>query len=344
MTSGQPPFPYCYDRLNREILVDETKRYYYREMVDRYLNGSSLSEIANWLTDNLPRQRKNTMGTRKKWSIIVVQRILSSEVHLGYVIFGKHKRINGVRKVLPQEQWIKTKGTHEPLKTEEEHRKIMARLALAKKVNPQARAEVLPLSGMLYCEKCGARMIIKTLVYKNGKKAWCAVCSNRHEEGGCDQKSMVLNDDFFDGLYERVIHIEDNLQYQLMENSNDLFKYRQLLTIKEKELKKQHQAIDRLYEMREEDCIDKATFLKRKKSREEQVQVLKQEIEDLKLIIQEQSDIPSMESLKQKIKAFKDNWGHLESAQERNKLLKRIVDKITYSREANNVYLGIQYN
>lgn len=169
-TSGQPPFPYCYDRLNREILVDETKRYYYREMVDRYLNGSSLSEIADWLTDNLPRQRKNTVGTRKKWSIIVVQRILSSEVHLGYVIFGKHKRINGVRKVLPPEQWIKTKGTHEPLKTEEEHRKIMARLALAKKVNPNTRAEVLPLSGMLYCDKCGARMIIRQSFTKMARK------------------------------------------------------------------------------------------------------------------------------------------------------------------------------
>lgn len=153
-----------------------------------------------------------------------------------------------------------------------------------------------------------------------------------------------MNEDFFDGLYERVVHIEENLQYQFMENSNDLLKYRQLLGIKEKELKKHQQAIDRLYEMREEDCIDKVTFLERKKLREEQVQTLKGEIEDLELIIQEQCDIPSMESLKQKIKVFKEKWARLESAQERNKLLKRIVDKITYNREANNVYLGIQYN
>jgi site-specific DNA recombinase len=138
---------------------------------------------------------------------------------------------------------------------------------------------------------------------------------------------MVLNEEFFDGLYERVVHIEDNLQYRLMENSNDLFKYRQLLAIKEKELKKHHQALDKLYEMREE-----------------QVLMLNQEIEDLKLIIQEQSDIPSMDKLKQNIKVFKEKWRHSESAQERNKLLKRIVDKITYNREANNVYLGIQYN
>jgi len=43
-------------------------------------------------------------------------------------------------------------------------------------------------------------------------------------------------------------------------------------------------------------------------------------------------------------KILKENWWHLESVQERNRLLKRIVGKITNNREANNVYLGIQYN
>jgi len=33
----------------------------------------------------------------------------------------------------------------------------------------------------------------------------------------------------------------------------------------------------------------------------------------------------------------------METVQERSKLLKRIVGKITYNREENNVYLGIQF-
>jgi DNA invertase Pin-like site-specific DNA recombinase len=343
-TSGQPPFPYKYDRLDRLLVVDETKLYYYREMVERYINGSSLTEIAQWLTEHVSRQRKNTVGKRQKWSTVVVKRILSSEVHLGYVIFGKHKRKKGVRQVLPQEQWIRTQGTHEALKTEEEHRKIMARLALAKTLNPKSRADVLPLSGMLYCEKCGARMIVKTVIYKNGKKCWCVLCSKRQEDKSCDQKSSVLNEDFFNGLYQRVVRIDENLQWQFQEHGKDIMKYKQVLNIKEKELKKHQHAIDRLYEMREEDSIDKSTFLERKKSREEQIQALKKDIEDLKLVIQEQSNMPSIEKLKQQIKVFRETWRHLESVQERNRLLKRIVGKIMYHREDNNVYLGIQYN
>ncbi len=37
--------------------------------------------------------------------------------------------------------------------------------------------------------------------------------------------------------------------------------------------------------MREEDSINKSTFLERKKMREEHIQALKEEIEDLKLVI-----------------------------------------------------------
>lgn len=155
---------------------------------------------------------------------------------------------------------------------------------------------------------------------------------------------MILNEDFF-GLYERVIHIDENLQYQLQENDKELVKYKHLLATKEKEFKKHQIAIDRrLYEMREEDSIDKDTFWDCKRSREEQVQIFKREIEDLKLVIQEQSNLPLMGMLKQRVKVFKDNWRYLESVQERNKLLKRIVGKITYNWEENNVYLGIQYN
>ncbi|SEP14161.1 hypothetical protein SAMN04490178_11164 [Propionispora vibrioides] len=54
--------------------------------------------------------------------------------------------------------------------------------------------------------------------------------------------------------------------------------------------------------------------------------------------------MPSLDKLKQKIRVFKENWRHLESVQESNRLLKRVVGEITYNREANNVYLGIQYS
>lgn len=57
----------------------------------------------------------------------------------------------------------------------------------------------------------------------------------------------------------------------------------------------------------------------------------------MKLVIQEQKDMPSIDKLRQQIKVFKERWRYIKSVQERNRLLKRIVGKITYHREANNV-------
>lgn len=84
-----------------------------------------------------------------------------------------------------------------------------------------------------------------------------------------------------------MVRIDDNLQWQLQEHDKELTKYRETLVIKEKELKKHQQAIERLYEMRKEDSIDKNTFLEWKNLQEKQIQILKREVEDLELIIQE---------------------------------------------------------
>lgn len=47
--------------------------------------------------------------------------------------------------------------------------------------------------------------------------------------------------------------------------------------------------------MREEGSMSKDNFLERKKSREEQIETLRHEIEELKLIMQERKQLPSLE-------------------------------------------------
>ncbi|MBW4081257.1 recombinase family protein [Paenibacillus sp. S150] len=51
-TNGKPPFPYYYDKNTRAVLVDEAKRPIYRTIVEKYLIGNNLGQIAIWLTDN----------------------------------------------------------------------------------------------------------------------------------------------------------------------------------------------------------------------------------------------------------------------------------------------------
>ncbi|OPA74760.1 hypothetical protein BVG16_23710 [Paenibacillus selenitireducens] len=66
--------------------MDETKRPIYRAIVEKYLNGTNLGHIAIWLTDNKIPTPYNIKpdGKNKGWSNITVQRLLASEIHMGY--------------------------------------------------------------------------------------------------------------------------------------------------------------------------------------------------------------------------------------------------------------------
>lgn len=123
--NGFPPFPYFYDSVARTLQVDELKRPYYRKMVEMYIGGKNLIDIARWLTEHLPTKHNitNKEDKRKGWSTVVVKRILDSEIHLGLIVYGKFKK-RKVNELLPEPEWHKVKGEHEALKPRRSIRRL----------------------------------------------------------------------------------------------------------------------------------------------------------------------------------------------------------------------------
>lgn len=68
--------------------------------------------------------------------------------------FGTHSK-RGQLELIPEEERT---GTHEKPETPEEHEAIMEWLLKNRMLNPNSRRNIFPLSGLLYCEKCGSRM------------------------------------------------------------------------------------------------------------------------------------------------------------------------------------------
>jgi site-specific DNA recombinase len=169
-TNGKPPFPYYYDKNTRTVLVDDTKRPIYRAIVEKYLNGENLGGIAVWLTDNKIPTPYNIKpdGKEKGWSNVTVRRILICETHLGFITYGKTRSKRGQVEIVPDDEQIKVMGTHEKLKKQEEHDQIISRLLKNRMINPNARRFTLPLSNLLYCEKCGYKMQFKVGYTSNG--------------------------------------------------------------------------------------------------------------------------------------------------------------------------------
>ncbi|MDF2500776.1 MAG: hypothetical protein K0Q77_1490 [Anaerosporomusa subterranea] len=139
--------------------------------------------------------------------IIVLLDLLINEIHLGYVIYGKTRNVRGLAQLVDKEDWIKVKGTHEPLKTEAEHELILVKIAQNNIIPKKTRNGALPLSGLLYCAKCGRTMQYRRTVTKN-EIYWSTVCVHTYPDGSkCDQKGRKLDSAFYHALYSTFLSI-----------------------------------------------------------------------------------------------------------------------------------------
>jgi site-specific DNA recombinase len=84
-TNGTPPFPYVYNRLTKELEVDPEKKEVYLLIKKMFLEELKPSYQIAWELNKLGfKTNRNAF-----WSENAVHRILTSEVHLGIVAYGK---------------------------------------------------------------------------------------------------------------------------------------------------------------------------------------------------------------------------------------------------------------
>lgn len=103
-----------------------------------------------------------SVSKRNIWNCAQVSDILHNPAYIGdtlqmrkTTVSYKNKRI--VRK--PQENWITIKGTHEPIISRELWEKVRAvECSVARGERTSTGQVVKPLSGLLYCLECGAKM------------------------------------------------------------------------------------------------------------------------------------------------------------------------------------------
>ncbi|WP_158081768.1 zinc ribbon domain-containing protein [Paenibacillus selenitireducens] len=171
------------------------------------------------------------------------------------------KFIWAIVELVPEEERIKVMGAHEKLKTPEEHEAIMEQLLKNRMLNPNSRRSIFPLSGLLYCEKCGSRMRFRVGENKKQGQYWSALCYHQYKDGGkCEQRGKVMDADFFNALYDRIIHVDPNIIREIELHGSRYNDTETIIEVKEQELKKQKRALDKLHESYEEDMIMKQVF------------------------------------------------------------------------------------
>jgi DNA invertase Pin-like site-specific DNA recombinase len=166
------PYGYRKSEGNKHLLVpDETAAAVVRKIFALRSEGMGHMAIANHL--NVagvipPRdyyyQQKNASNPQRvchSWTCVTIREILENEVYIGNMVQGKYGSASYKNHKLidkPEEEWIRVKGTHEPI-VDMEQWEVTQSIA-GRNYHPKKRKDgtVSIFCGILYCADCGFKM------------------------------------------------------------------------------------------------------------------------------------------------------------------------------------------
>ena len=201
--SGKPiateaPYGYVKDPDNKDFwLIDEEASEVVRLIFRLFLDGKNRNQIAVYLkNEQIPtptfymkdrgrgtaKSRTLNEENRYKWNKATLTRILTRQEYCGDVVnFKTTKHFRDKRNhYVDRSQWQITENVHEPIIDRADFESVQRILENAPVRRPNGDGEIHPLSGLLFCKDCGAKMHIRT-DYRNGGKRHVAFCSEYHK-------------------------------------------------------------------------------------------------------------------------------------------------------------------
>ncbi len=169
---GFPIYGYKKDPANKNrIIIDPEAAEVVRQIFQWSLEGHGKQNIALMLNEHgvpSPSRYKADHGwtcnnpsktDHGLWNKTTVWRILHNEMYTGVMVQGRRKKVSYKSKVLidvPEDQWYRVEGTHEPIIDRETFAAVQRNLSLHTKTD--GSGEVHLLSGLVKCMDCGSTM------------------------------------------------------------------------------------------------------------------------------------------------------------------------------------------
>ena len=214
-----PPYGYRKaERTTDQLVPDENTAPVVKMIFDMAASGQSCRSIALRLNeacvmpplkyrvecrDNFTERGAQRMSDL--WNYTTVKRILRNRVYLGHTLLGKSRKVSvkSKKKIkVPEEEWVFTKNTHEPLVTQEKFdlaAHFMGENTKANGANPAFRHSIF--GGIAYCACCGAAMCSGGSVYNGEReKYWYLVCNNltSRAQHRCAHGARIRYDDLME--------------------------------------------------------------------------------------------------------------------------------------------------
>jgi len=310
--------PFGFDKIRGEkgyILTPNANAEIVKYIFNQYLDGVNVATIANYLNDNGIRSQFQN----KEWTTATVRNILKNKIYLGMI--NTDNRNNYV------------KGKHEAIIDELTFNRAQEQLAKAPRVTNK-RKLANPLAGLMYCSECGRTMIRKInamkFEYITCPSLRCANRSLKLETA----EDLIINElkAELKGFNYFIDNYADEIKTQRLKIDNEL-------SLLEAELNKKVDMIERACEMLESGIYTKELFTRRVGVLENDIEAIKDNINKLKETTIEDDGraykaIPILEKVLEKY--------HGLNSQEKNLILKSIIESIEYTRLKDDVALNIK--
>ena len=295
----------------------------------------SLGSIATRLND-----MRIPSPSGSQWARITIRGIIKNPTYIGMVRWGsretKKKVVDGkvvsVRGPADPEKECVFKGIHSPLIPKETFE--LANDKLTRSENTSTRKEKVvrnPLAGLLVCSECGRQMMrMINPVHPDMPVVRCP----RRGCPNCSSYLPIVEERVIQGLSEWMKGYELEWSSAAASSSVSSVGVREkALTSAEAELRKLQQQLERTHDFLEQGIYDTDTFLSRSRMLSDKIASAKDSVTRCsRELTEEKLRETSRRDIIPKVKNLLDVYPLLETAEEKNALLKEVLEKVVYQK------------
>ena len=328
--------PFGYDRVKLKdskgytLSINQNEAHIVKEIFRLYAFESN--------TINLVAKQLNYMNLKPRisdeWTISSVKDILSNPTYIGKIVWNRRKQKKKTKNghliiSRPRNQeYLIYDGLHEPIIDTKTWNLVQEK---RKQNSPKVKHSNIiqnPLVGLVFCESCGKPM--QRRPYTKADKSATLMCSNSK----CDNvssKLYIVENKIIEAL--KIWFKNYKVNYEIKDDActdNNKIIEQSIADIK-KELEKENTKLNKIYDFLENGIYSKDEFINRSKSIKNNIQNLENKLNEYTELLSKNNESKQQKEIMiPKLGNVIDLYYKLESAEDKNILLKSIIAKVTY--------------
>lgn len=299
-----------------------------------FVAGDKMADIIDRLSNETTLPHKS-----KSFNYKNIHRMLINPVYVGTIRFGNNTYIkleNGktLCKKTPEEKVQNTEKAHTPLVSIEDFTQAKKRIS-ENNTHKTGRGKELknPLATLLKCHYCGFAMSYRIYSKINTKRKDIIICPNM----ACNQNHSIAFQTVEVELLKMINHYYENVvadpSFFVADDNDPSIELKKRKQRIQRQLEEAKSQLDTTYEYLELKVYTLETFLERQTAISTKINTANDELRKLNINLeQEISNKNTIDSVVPRFKNVIETYDDSSSAEEKNNLLKEIIEVIYYAK------------